>query len=216
MGIATGLRAAAQGVSFLPIAGFQGSDLVAALGLKTVRDPYTDQEFVAVPRLQPDWAIVHVPEADMSGNARIYGSPFWDRLMARAARRTIVTAERIVPREELARQPERTTVPEVLVAAVVEAPSGAWPGSCYPLYQVDYPAVERYLSALDDDTAFAAYLADEPGLAARRADLATTARLADEAAASERRLSAPPAVEDETNQPGPATLVRTLGDAARG
>jgi glutaconate CoA-transferase subunit A len=24
-------------------------------------------------------------------------------------------------------------------------PHGAWPGSCWPLYEVDYPAVEAYM-----------------------------------------------------------------------
>ena len=129
---------------FLPVAGFQGSDLPEALGWKTVHNPYGDEELYAVPRLQPDWAVIHVPEADLEGNARIYGSPFWDRLMSRGARRVIITAEQIVSRERLAEQPELTAVPELFVAAVVHAPSGAWPGSCFPLYEVDYAAAEAY------------------------------------------------------------------------
>lgn len=122
----------------------------ASLGLKTVRDPYGEAELVAVPRLRPDWAVIHVPETDARGNARIYGSPFWDRLMARAARRVLVTAERILPSEELARQPELTAIPELFVEAVVHAPRGAWPGSCYPDYGVDYAAVEAYLAVATD------------------------------------------------------------------
>jgi glutaconate CoA-transferase subunit A len=137
-------------VPFLPIAGFAGSDLPSSLGLKTVRNPYGEEELVAIPRLRPDWAVVHVPVADARGNARIYGSPFWDRLMARAARRVLLTAERIVASEELARQPELTAIPEILVEAVVVAPGGAWPGSCYPEYDVDYDAVEAYLATARD------------------------------------------------------------------
>jgi glutaconate CoA-transferase subunit A len=129
----------------LPIAGFQGSDLPADLCLKTVRNPYGDEELVAVPRLVPDWAVIHVPEADARGNARMYGTPFWDRLAARAAGRVLITAERIVASEVLAERPELTAIPELFVAAVVEAPRGAWPGSCFPEYDVDYEAVERYL-----------------------------------------------------------------------
>lgn len=155
----TGLRAAAQGVPFLPIAGFQGSDIPEALGLKMVRNPYGDEELVAVPRIQPDWAVVHVPEADARGNARIYGSPFWDRLIARAARGVIVTAEQIVSSERLAEQPELTAVPELFVRAVVHAPQGAWPGSCFPRYEVDYPAAEAYARTARDPSAFASHLA---------------------------------------------------------
>ncbi|GIW04804.1 MAG: hypothetical protein KatS3mg059_1424 [Thermomicrobiales bacterium] len=47
-------------------------------------------------RLQPDVAILHVQEADPEGNARIWGTRFEDVLMAQAARRVILTAERIV------------------------------------------------------------------------------------------------------------------------
>src|SRR5215217_7675233 len=118
-----------------------GSDVPAASGLVAVRDPYTDQEVYVVPRLQPDWAVLHVQEADAEGNARIYGSVFWDRIMSRAARGVILTAERIVPSAELARLPELTVVPGLLVRAVVEAPRGAWPGSCAPYYTIDREAV---------------------------------------------------------------------------
>ena len=143
---------------FLPIAGFQGSDLPASLGLKTVRNPYGDEELVAVPRLRPDWAVIHVPVADDRGNARIYGTPFWDRLMARAARAVLITAERIVPTEELARQPELTAIPELFVRAVVHAPRGAWPGSCFPDYEVDYAAVEAYLEVARSPAGLASHL----------------------------------------------------------
>lgn len=132
---------------------------MASLGLKTVRDPYTDEELIAIPRLRPDWAVLHVPEADADGNARIYGSPFWDRLMSRAARRVIVTAETIVPSAELARQPELTAIPGLFVSAVVEAPGGAWPGSCFPRYQVDYPAVTAYQEGVRVADALAGHLA---------------------------------------------------------
>lgn len=103
-----------------------------------------------MPRLRPDWAVIHVPEADARGNARIYGTPFWDRLAARAARRVLITAERIVPSEALAEQPELTAIPEPFVHAVVHAPGGAWPGSCHPEYEVDYTAVEAYLAVARD------------------------------------------------------------------
>ena len=143
---------------FLPVAGFQGSDLPEALGWKTVHDPYGGEELYAVPRLRPDWAVIHVQEADAEGNARIYGSPFWDRLMSRGARRVIITTETIVTREHLAAQPELTAIPELFVAAVVHAPGGAWPGSCFPLYDVDYEAAEAYARMPIDVESLARYL----------------------------------------------------------
>jgi len=143
------------------VAGLFGSDLPAASGLQAVRDPYTGEQVYVVPRLQPDWAVLHAQEADAAGNARIYGSVFWDRVMSRAARGVIVTAERIVPTEELARRPELTVVPSLLVRAVVEAPRGAAPCSCAPDYDIDRAGVEAYLRACGDPAALAAYLAAE-------------------------------------------------------
>ncbi len=143
-----GLRAAAFGVPFMPAAGFDGSDLPAVRGFRRVADPYTGVEVLAIPPIRPDWALIHVAEADADGNARITGSEFEDVLMSRAARGVIVTAERIVPREELARQPELTRIPGFLVRAVVHAPGGAWPGSCYPDYAYDPAGVRAYLDAV--------------------------------------------------------------------
>ena len=123
-----------------------------------MHDPYGGDDLYAVPRLQPDWAVIHVPEADAEGNARIYGTPFWDRLMSRGARRAIITAEQIVSREHLAEQPELTAIPELFVEAVVQTPGGAWPGSCFPLYEVDYEAAEAYASMPTDTANLARHL----------------------------------------------------------
>ena len=126
-------------------------------------DPYSGEQVYVVSRLQPDWAVLHVQEADAEGNARILGSLFWDRVMSRAARGVLLTAERIVPTEELARQPELTVVPAFLVRAVVLAPRGAWPGSCTPYYDIDRDGVEQYLAVCGDSARLAAYLAEADG-----------------------------------------------------
>ncbi|HLZ69018.1 MAG TPA: CoA-transferase [Dehalococcoidia bacterium] len=164
------LRAAAFGVPFLPVAGFAGSDLPAARGFKTVTDPYSGERILTVPCIQPDWAVLHVPLADARGNARIEGTEFEDVLMSRAARGVIVTAERIAEPGELEQRPELQKVPGFLVTAVALAPRGAWPGTCYPLYDYEPDAVRDYLSRSGDAATLAAYLeettARDHGLAA--------------------------------------------------
>ena len=152
------MRAASHGLPFEPIVGLTGSDIPAAAGFKTVRDPYSGAELYAVPAIHPDWAILHVQEADAQGNARIYGSPYWDLVMSRAATRVILTAERLVPTEELARLPALTRIPHFLVAAVVHAPEGARPTSCHPDYGVDEAGVRAYLDAADDAERLHRYL----------------------------------------------------------
>jgi glutaconate CoA-transferase, subunit A len=154
-----GLRASAFGLPFMPAAGFDGSDLPEARGFRWVQDPYGGGQVLVVPPIRPTWAFIHVPEADAEGNARILGSEFEDVLMSRAAAGVIISAERIVPTEHLVEQPELTRIPGFLVSAVVHAPRGAWPGSCYPLYDYDPIAVREYLALAGDAAALNAYLA---------------------------------------------------------
>src|SRR3954452_13843844 len=142
----------------MPIAGLFGSDLPAASGFQTVRDPYSGAEVYVIPRIAPDWAVLHVHEADAAGNARVCGTPFWDRIMSRAADRVIITAERIIPTAEFERIPELTLVPGFLVAAVVEAPRGAWPAACWPDYPIDEPAVFDYLESSREPERLREYL----------------------------------------------------------
>lgn len=146
---------------FLPVAGIHGSDLPAANGWKKVADPYgSGQEVYVIPAIAPDVTVIHANEVDAEGNARVYGTPFWDHPLTRAAKRVLVTAEKLVTTEHLAQQPELTLVPGFLVEAVAIVPNGAWPGSMHPYYEIDYPAVERYVE--DGDAALAAHLAEAP------------------------------------------------------
>src|ERR1700694_5739036 len=73
------LQAASFGIPFQPIAGLEGSDIPKVSSFARVTDPFSGKEVYVVPAIQPDWAIVHVHEADARGNARIYGTPVWDR-----------------------------------------------------------------------------------------------------------------------------------------
>lgn len=153
-----GLRASAFGLPFMPAAGLTGSELPAGRDFRRVRDPFTGVEVFVVPPIRPAWALIHVPEADAEGNARIYGTEFEDVLMSRAAEAVIITAERIVSTDVLARQPELTRIPAFLVTAVVHAPRGAWPGSCYPDYEYDPAGVRAYLDAAREPATLQDYL----------------------------------------------------------
>jgi len=164
--IVSGLRASAYGVPFLPVAGLDGSDIPALNGWQQVDDPYgSGRSVFVVPALRPDVAILHVNEVDEDGNARLYGSPQWDRAMSRGAASVLVTAEQLVPRSRIEEQPELTVVPGFLVRAVAVVPQGAWPASMYPDYGIDEAAVERYLEPGDD--ALARHLEEAPEEKAR-------------------------------------------------
>jgi glutaconate CoA-transferase subunit A len=158
--VIAGLRAAIQGVPFMPVAGLQGSDLPGKRGFRAMHDPYGSGEVYVVPTLIPDVAILHVQEADARGNGRIIGTRFEDVLMAQAARRVILTAERIVDGEEFTESPETVAIPGFLVDAVIEAPGGAWPFSCTPFYDYDAEFLASWVAVARDPERSAEFIAE--------------------------------------------------------
>ena len=148
MTLTAGLRAAAYGVPFQPVGGVHGSDLPALNRWASVPDPYgSGQDVWVIPAIRPDFAIIHVNEANTLGDARVYGTTHWDRILSRAATRVFVVAEALASVASFQERPELTLIPGFLVEAVAVVPNGAWPGSCWPAYEVDYPAVEAYMRA---------------------------------------------------------------------
>ena len=161
MTLVAGLRAASYGIPFQPVAGVHGSDLPRINQWQTLRDPYgSGRDVYVIPAISPDVAVIHAAEIDEQGNARVYGSPFWDHPLTRAAKRVLITAEKLVPTDRLREQPELTLVPGFLVEAAAVVPGGAWPGSMHPYYDIDYPAVEKYLE--DGESALMQHLAIAP------------------------------------------------------
>jgi glutaconate CoA-transferase, subunit A len=145
------LRAGAYGIPFMPVGGMWGSDLVANRPefFQVMKSPFDGKEVVCVKALVPDYAIIHVQEADIYGNARILGPGFQDVLMSRAARKTIITTERIVGTYRMRENSKLTEVPYFTVEAVVELPGGAKPGICYPEYlTVDWDDHKSYLASV--------------------------------------------------------------------
>ncbi|HEX7668580.1 MAG TPA: CoA-transferase, partial [Polyangiaceae bacterium] len=82
-----GLYAAANRLPFLPTRAGLGSD-VPKLNphLRTVRSPYEDgEEFIAMPALELDVALIHMNRADQAGNGQFLGpDPYFDDLFCLA------------------------------------------------------------------------------------------------------------------------------------
>ncbi len=141
------------------MAGMIGSDLMRQF--RTVRDPYTREDFVAIPAIIPDVTLLHVHEADEHGNFRIVGAKYDDLLMAKAAKRLIVSCERLISVNQMADRSELTELPGFLVDAVVVAPGGAWPHGCDGEYGHDVAFFGSYLAATANEQAYATFLADK-------------------------------------------------------
>lgn len=144
--VATMLRAAKQGVPFLPLAGLDGSDLIETNPtFETIDDPFSGQVTTAVRRVRPDIAVVHASEADEEGNARFDGADLTERLLARSAERVFVTAERLVDPGTFEAEPDRTAIPGFLVDGVAAVPYGAHPLSMPGTYEYDTQHLQSYL-----------------------------------------------------------------------
>ena len=104
--------------------------------LREVPDPHTGAPVVAARAIVPDLALLHVPAADAFGNLYVDGDLAADGLLARAARRTVVTHERQVPRD-----PAAVAISRLWVDAAVHAPGGSAPTACFPDRELDLEAV---------------------------------------------------------------------------
>jgi glutaconate CoA-transferase subunit A len=146
------LQAGAMGLPFLPVRSFGGTDGFHHSGAKLIRDPYTGQPLTIVPALNPDVALIHVQQADMYGNARVFGTGIAHQETAMASKKVIISAEEIIDAEEIRRDPGRTSIPYYCVDAVVQAPFGAYPGECAGCYASDPPGViEVVVATLTDN-----------------------------------------------------------------
>ncbi|WP_066648355.1 CoA transferase subunit A [Christensenella timonensis] len=143
--VISALRAAQAGIPFMPVKGLMVSDLITQNDYFTkITDPFSGQEVTVVRAIVPDVCILHVEEADELGNAVVTPPLFEDILMAKASRKVIVTAEKIVPTSRIRRENERVLLPHFLVSAVASTEQGAAPCSCYPLYDINRRDIERF------------------------------------------------------------------------
>jgi glutaconate CoA-transferase subunit A len=138
-----GLNAAVEGASFLPLPARHGVALAQVRpDLRALRCPYTDEEQLAIPPVPIDVAYVHAWRADRHGNAVFAGHKAADRLLALAARQTVVTCEELV--DDITAGGVEADLTEPLVSRVVHLPGGARPGGCLPGYEADWPALLDY------------------------------------------------------------------------
>jgi glutaconate CoA-transferase subunit A len=159
-----GLQAAAWRVPFLPTRVGLGSDLFRDNPrLQTVQSPYDDGEtLVAAPALTMDVSLVHMNRADERGNAGYLGPDlYFDELFVGAAERTFLSAEYVVPTDDL--EPTlgltRMVISRLQVDGVVEAPGGAHFTSCVPDYDRDEAFQKSYAASAKSPEAWSEFKA---------------------------------------------------------
>lgn len=152
------MKAAAMGVPFLPVRSQLGTDTLRYSAAKVVEDPFTGIKVCLLPALILDVALIHVHRADRYGNCQIEGITGFALEMSRACKRLIISAEEIVPTDEIRKYPDRTAIPYYLVDAVVHAPFGSHPGEMAYLYGRDEPALREWVESFKTEEGTRAYL----------------------------------------------------------
>jgi glutaconate CoA-transferase, subunit A len=156
-----GLRAAAMKLPFLPTRIGVGTDIVKQRIFKTIVSPFDDrEELIAMPALKLDAALLHVHRSDERGNVlTLSPDPFFDELMARAAERVFVTAEKIVSTSELDMPTHArfNLVERTMITGVVETRFGAHPTSAAPDYHLDLAHLKSYIDSAASTQCWAAY-----------------------------------------------------------
>jgi glutaconate CoA-transferase subunit A len=157
----TMLQAAEKGVPFMPLRGVLGSDLLAHRpDWKVIDNPFAPpgDAILLVPALSPEVAVFHAVLGDSAGNVWV-GRRRELATLAHAARRTLVTVERLVEGDLL--EDERMapgTISGIYIADVAVAVRGAWPIGVLDEYPTDAAHVLEYARLARTAAGFAEYL----------------------------------------------------------
>lgn len=130
--------AGASKLPFFPLRSYTGSDMPAVNPqIRFVDSPYGDGPIAVVPPLNPDVAFLHAQRADAEGNTHIWGLLGMQKEVAFAAKKVVIVVEEVVDAEVIARDPNRTLIPGLVVDAVVHEPYGAHPSYVQGYYDRD-------------------------------------------------------------------------------
>ena len=147
------LQASEKGVSYMPVPGIGGSDLV-----KERKEWIRQGEVVLVPAIKPDVALFHARWADEAGNVWV-GRRRELATAAHASKTCLVSFEE---KREGDMLEDELLAPGVIsslyVTATAHAPRGAWPLAMPGLYGVDDTHVSQYAKAAKTREGFQRYL----------------------------------------------------------
>ena len=155
-----GLRAAAWGCPFIPTQVGLGTDVLNVNPeLKVVDSPYDEKEWLAMPALNLDAALIHVDRADSRGVCQIKGADhYMDDWFARAAMRAYVSCDELVGTDYFSPEQEARFVfwERSQTTGVIPIAGGAHPSSCSPHYGFDVQHFKEYAASAKEG-GFASY-----------------------------------------------------------
>jgi glutaconate CoA-transferase subunit A len=134
-GMANRYVAGASNLPFAVLRGYVGTDLPKVTTIAPVTCPFTGEDLMAVPALNPGVAIIHAQQADRRGNVALWGISGIQKEAVLSAQRAIVTVEEVVDHFEP--RPFQIVLPSVAVQAVAVVPHGAHPSYADGYYDRD-------------------------------------------------------------------------------
>lgn len=156
-----GLRAAAMGAPFIPTRIGLGTDVIRHNPeIQVIGSPYDGRDWVAMPALPLDAALLHVDRASARGVCQVKGPDLYmDDQFARAARHTYVSCDELVDDDWFAAGEEARYVfwERAVTTGVVHAPGGAHPSSCAPAYGVDMAHLKLYAASAREEGGWTRY-----------------------------------------------------------
>ena len=156
-----GLKAAGYNIPFIPTRIGIGTDVLKHnADIKMIASPYDDKEWVAMPAIKLDVALVHVDRADARGVCQIKGPDhYMDDLFVRAADKTFATCDELVETEFFHQGDEARYVfwERSETTGVVHIAGGAHPTSCAPLYGFDTKHFKAYNASVKEEGGWQAY-----------------------------------------------------------
>lgn len=156
-----GLKAAAMRVPFIPTRVGLGTDVLKCNpDIALVGSPYDDKDWVAMPALKLDAALLHVDRADARGVCQVKGPDLYmDDLFARAASQTFVSCDELVDGSvfEPAEEARHVHWERAHTTGVVHLPCGAHPSSCAPLYGFDAAHLKQYVASAREEGGWEQY-----------------------------------------------------------
>ncbi|MCY4311527.1 MAG: CoA synthetase [Rhodospirillaceae bacterium] len=155
-----GLQAGEKGIPFMPLRGLIGSDIVKYRDdYRIIDNPFAeDDPIVALPAIVPDIALFHVSMADRLGNVYV-GRNRELLIMAHAARKTLVTYERLYDGNLLANDElAAATLSDMYVDGLAAAPQGARPYGVLGFYDDDVDQFVAYMTMARTEEGLRAYL----------------------------------------------------------
>src|SRR3954453_5919595 len=155
-GMANRYAAGASGMPCALMRGYAGTDLEARSRVERVTCPFTGEPLAAGPALNPDVALVHPHAAHRAGNVQLWGIPGVQKEAVLAAKRSLVTVERIV--DELELRPGGIVIPGLVVDAVAAAPGGSRPSYAHGITERDNDFYREWDAISRDRERFTAWM----------------------------------------------------------